>query len=153
VVVAALTRPDVVAPTIAVMAAGWVLIMNVIQPKLMASAVGIHPIVVLGSIMIGLKLAGVAGAIFGIPIAAVLSSFFLHYLNRTGIETRDVTSRAARLVESREGRRVRVPAPPPLPPREGEPAAPQVRRQARPARTGAKTSPDVGEAAPDPGTS
>jgi predicted PurR-regulated permease PerM len=148
VVVAALTKPDVVLPTLAVMGIGWFVIMNVIQPKIMASAVGIHPIVVLGSIIVGLKLAGIPGAIFGIPIAAVLSSFFFHYLNQTGAASRDVTSRAARLVESREGRRVRVPAPPPLPPREG--GEPRVRQQAvRPATAGASAGGGNASAATD----
>jgi predicted PurR-regulated permease PerM len=116
VLVAVLTKPDATLPTLAVMAAGWFVVMNVVQPRLMATAVGVHPIVVLGSVIIGLKLAGVAGAIFGIPIAAVISSFFFYYLNRSAVLTRDVTSRAARLVEAREGRRVRIPTPPPLPP-------------------------------------
>ena len=50
----------------------------------MAGAVGLHPIVVLAAVIIGSKVAGVAGAIFGIPIAAVLSSIFLHYLEIFG---------------------------------------------------------------------
>jgi hypothetical protein len=51
------------------------------------------------------------GAIFGIPIAAVLSAFFFHYLNRSH-DTGPVASRAARRLEAREGRPVRVPREP-----------------------------------------
>ena len=115
VLVAVLARPDATLPALVMMGVGWFVVMNVIQPRLMASAVGIHPIVVFASVIVGLKLAGVAGAIFGIPIAAVLSSFFFYYLNRSALMSRDVTSRAARLIEEREGRRVRIPTPPPLP--------------------------------------
>ena len=115
VLVAVLTTPDATLPTLVLMLAGWMVIMNVVQPRLMATAVGVHPIVVLGSVIVGVKVAGIAGAVFGIPIAAVISSFFFYYLNRSATLTRDVTSRAARLVEAREGRRVRIPTPPPLP--------------------------------------
>ena len=115
VAVAILTTPGATLPALVIMAIGWFVVMNVVQPRLMASAVGIHPVVVLASVIIGLKMAGVVGAIFGIPIAAVLSSFFFYYLNRSAATSRDVTSRAARLIETREGRRVRVPMPPAVP--------------------------------------
>lgn len=114
VVVAMLTKSDVALPTLLIMVAGWMVIMNVVQPRLMAESVGIHPIVVLGSVIVGSKVAGVAGAIFGIPVAAVLSSFFFYYLNRATADTRTVAARAARRVAQREGRQVRVPQPPSL---------------------------------------
>ena len=84
------------------MMVGWFVVMNVLQPRLMADAVGLHPIVVLASVIIGAKVAGVAGAIFGIPIAAVLSSLFFHYLEIFG-EDRTVAARAARRVETPRG--------------------------------------------------
>ncbi len=125
IVVAALTRPEAVVPAIAIMGIGWFIVMNIVQPRVMAHAVGIHPVVVLISVLIGLKLYGVAGAIFAVPVAAVISSFFFFYLNRTAGGPRDVTSRAARLLEEREGRYVRIPTPPPLPPA-GPASAPGV---------------------------
>ena len=126
VLVAVLTEPGATVPALIVMGAGWFLLMNFVQPRLLATAVGIPPIVVLGSVIVGLKIAGIPGAIFGIPIAAVISSFFFYYLNRSSGGPRDVTSRAARRLEAREGRRVRVPAPPPVATAGGrvEPAAP-----------------------------
>ncbi len=114
VVAAILTQPDAVIPIIVIMAIGWFLTMNFVQPRVMASSVGIHPVVVLVSVLIGLRLQGVVGAIFAIPVAAVISAFFFHYLNRSQGGPRDVTSRAAKRVEAREGRPVRVPAPPPV---------------------------------------
>jgi hypothetical protein len=67
---------------------------------------------VLVSVLIGLKLAGVVGAIFAIPVAAVLSTFFFYYLQRSTGGARDVTTRAAERVGRRVGRRVRIPTPP-----------------------------------------
>ncbi len=108
VIVAVLTPDAPTLPTAILMGVGWFAVMNVLQPRLMQEAVGIHPIVVLGSVLIGSKIAGVTGAIFGIPIAAVLSAFFFHFLVVTR-EPSPVAARAARRVEEREGRRVRVP--------------------------------------------
>jgi predicted PurR-regulated permease PerM len=108
VIVAVLTPGDHALPTTILMGVGWVVVMNVLQPRLMQEAVGIHPIVVLGSVLIGSKIAGVTGAIFGIPVAAVLSAFFFHFLILTR-EPSPIAARAARRVEEREGRPVRVP--------------------------------------------
>ena len=108
VIVAFLTPGDHALPTTIVMVLGWLAVMNVLQPRLMQEAVGIHPIVVLGSVLIGSKVAGIAGAIFGIPVAAVLSAFFFHFLILTR-EPSPVAARAARRVEEREGRPIRVP--------------------------------------------
>ena len=109
--IALLTKPDVVLPVTIAMLVGWFVVNNVLAPRLMATAVGIHPVAVLVSVLIGLKVAGVAGAIFAVPVAAVAASFFHHFLNRSAAP-RDVTTRAAKVVEQREGRRVRVPKPP-----------------------------------------
>ncbi len=96
---------------LAIMAVGWFVTMNVLQPRLMAGAVGIHPIVVLGSVIVGSKIAGFAGAIFGIPIAAVLSAFFFHWFERSR-EGGTVADRAARRLAEREGHAVRRPQEP-----------------------------------------
>ena len=111
ILVALLLRPEVTLPALIVMGIGWFVVMNILQPRLMQSAVGIHPIVVLGSVLIGSKIAGVTGAIFGIPVAAVISAFFFHYLSRSR-DLGGVTERAARRVANREGRSVRVPREP-----------------------------------------
>jgi len=136
VLVAILVQPSATLPAIIVMGVGWFLVMNVLQPRVMAGAVGIHPIVVLGSVLIGSKMAGIIGAIFGIPIAAVISAFFFQYVRRVRDEG-PVSARAARRVSAREGREVRVPR---------EPAAgvdPDVddARRTRPGRTGRPSRP------------
>jgi predicted PurR-regulated permease PerM len=111
VIVALLFRPDALLPTAALMGAGWFVVMNILQPRIMRDSVGIHPIVVLGSVLIGSRLAGIPGAIFGIPIAAVASAFFFHFLHRSSGD-RSVAGRAAKRVSEREGRPVRVPREP-----------------------------------------
>ena len=112
VLVAVLTKPDVIIPTLIVMGIGWFVVSNIITPRVMAHAVGIHPIVVLVSVLVGAKIAGIAGAVFAVPFAAILAAFFQHFLSRNANLPRDVTSRAAKRVGEREGRRVRVPKPP-----------------------------------------
>ena len=111
VLVAVLLKPELVLPTILVMAVGWFVVMNILQPRLMQEAVGIHPIVVLGSVLIGSKVGGIGGAIFGIPIAAVIAAFAMHYLGRSR-GGGSVAHRAAARVGEREGRTVRVPREP-----------------------------------------
>jgi hypothetical protein len=64
-------------------------------------------------VLIGMKLLGIPGAIFGLPVAAVISSFFFYFLRRsTGPDDRSVAARAARRVAEREGRPARVPREP-----------------------------------------
>jgi predicted PurR-regulated permease PerM len=111
VIVALVLQPESVVPAIILMGAGWFLVMNVLQPRIMQGAVGIHPIVVLGSVLIGGRIAGIPGAIFGIPIAAVVSAFVLEYLHRSTGD-RSVAGRAARRLEERDGRPVRIPREP-----------------------------------------
>jgi predicted PurR-regulated permease PerM len=112
VVVALLTRPDLALPALIAMGIGWFIVNNVVLPRVMASAVGIHPVVVLVSVLVGLKIAGIAGAVFALPFAAVIAAFFHHFLARKQMASSDVTSRAAKRVGEREGRAVRVPKPP-----------------------------------------
>jgi predicted PurR-regulated permease PerM len=111
VVVALVLQPSAVLPALLLMGAGWIVVMNVLQPRIMQDAVGIHPIVVLGSVLIGSRIAGIPGAIFGIPIAAVVSAFFFQFLHRASAD-RTVAGRAARRVAAREGRPVHVPREP-----------------------------------------
>ena len=111
VLVALVARPDATLGVLIVMAAGWLAVMNVLQPRLMARALRIPPIVVLGSVLVGGKIAGISGAIFGIPIAAVLSAFFFHWLGQNA-DQGPIAARAAQRLERREGRTVRVPREP-----------------------------------------
>ena len=140
ILVALVLKPEVTLPALIVMGVGWFVVMNILQPRIMQSAVGIHPIVVLGSVLIGSKIAGITGAIFAIPVAAVISAFFFHYLGQSR-DAGTVAERAARRVANREGRVVRVPREPGVsvepapnePPVEVAPRGRQKRLKDRPA--------------------
>ena len=122
VLVAILAKPDAVLPVGVVVAVGWLLVMNWLQPRIMATSLRIHPIVVLGSVLVGIKIAGIPGAIFGIPIAAVFSALILHALGRRR-GTGAVAERAAARVGQRQGRPIRQPREPnPTVDRDVEPA-------------------------------
>lgn len=114
VLVALFAKPDALVLTFALMWAGWLVVMNVAVPKLMSGAVGVSPLVVLASLLVGAKVAGIPGIIFGLPVAAVISAFFSYYLDRSTLGPRTVAARAAQRVSAREGRPVRVPSPPSL---------------------------------------
>jgi len=88
-----------------------ILVQVLITQLVMGAAVQMRPVAVFAVVMVGSSLAGIAGAIFGIPIAAVLTSIFFYYFQIFGGD-RTVRSRAARLVEERESRTVRVPREP-----------------------------------------
>jgi predicted PurR-regulated permease PerM len=111
VLVAVLLKPDALVWVGAIVAVGWIVVMNWLQPRIMANSLRIHPIVVLGSVLVGLKVAGVPGAVFGIPIAAVFSALFLHSLYRRR-GPGPVAERAAARVGERQGRFVRQPREP-----------------------------------------
>ncbi len=49
------------------------LVYNLLAPKLLGTALKIHPIIVLLSFLIGYKIAGVWGAIFAVPVASSLA--------------------------------------------------------------------------------
>lgn len=112
IVIALLTKPDAVIPTLLLVGAGWFVVGNIVTPRVMSKAVGIHPVVVLVSVLVGIKVAGIAGAIFALPFAAIGAAFLQHYLARNAGAPRDVASRAAQRVGAREGRVVRVPKAP-----------------------------------------
>jgi predicted PurR-regulated permease PerM len=145
VLVAVFFKPDAALPVLIIMVIGWFVLMNIIQPRLMAEAVGLHPVVVLGSVMVGSKIAGIPGAIFGIPVAAVIGSFFFYYLSHHQ-DTGSVATRAARRVEEREGRPVRVPRLPQAgQDQDVETAAGAADEQPKPARRRRKPQPAVTE--------
>ncbi|HKP53478.1 MAG TPA: AI-2E family transporter [Chloroflexia bacterium] len=49
------------------------IMMNVLAPRIMSSAIGIHPMYVWAAILIGGQVAGIWGALFGIPIAGAMN--------------------------------------------------------------------------------
>lgn len=53
---------------------------NWLQPRLMRGSLGMHPILVLVALLVGAQVAGVWGALFGIPVVAVLNVFLNYFL-------------------------------------------------------------------------
>jgi len=74
VVVALVYQPAAVVPALVIMVVGLVLLANLIQPRVLGTAVGLSPLAVLVAVLVGGKLAGVLGAIFSIPFAAAALS-------------------------------------------------------------------------------
>jgi hypothetical protein len=82
----------------AVFSPGWFLIVapallviqtvlvNYLQPRLMREALGMHPILVLVGLLVGAQVAGLWGALFGIPVFAVLNVFFNYAINLRKID-------------------------------------------------------------------
>lgn len=48
------------------------IVVNIIGPKVVGDALGLHPMVVLAALLIGIRVAGLYGALVAIPIAAVI---------------------------------------------------------------------------------
>jgi len=68
---ALLFAPDVFLPVTVILVVVQTVLVNWLQPRLMRGALGLHPILVLVGLMIGAQVAGIWGALFGIPIIAV----------------------------------------------------------------------------------
>jgi len=81
-IVAVLFAPTVALPALVIMGVAMLLLMNLLQPRIMGDAVGLHPVVVLGSVLVGAKLAGVLGAIFAVPVAAVVAAIIVQWRHR-----------------------------------------------------------------------
>jgi len=62
-------------PAIVILVVVQTVLVNWLQPRLMRGALGLHPILVLVGLLIGAQVAGVWGALFGIPVIAVLWVF------------------------------------------------------------------------------
>ena len=91
IVATAIYRPEwiiLVAPALLLL---QTVIVNYLQPRLMREALGMHPILVLVGLLVGAQVAGLWGALFGIPVLAVLNVFFNYAINlRTIDETPSV---------------------------------------------------------------
>jgi predicted PurR-regulated permease PerM len=92
VVIALLTHPEVAIYLFAALLALQQVIFNVIAPRVLSQQVGLHPLLVFFAVLTGARVAGVWGAIFGVPIVAVLITMISFY--RANQE-----ERAARLLE------------------------------------------------------
>ncbi|MGH2445165.1 MAG: AI-2E family transporter [Candidatus Limnocylindria bacterium] len=72
-----------VLPVAIILLVAQTVLVNWLQPRLMRGAVGLHPILVLVGLLIGAQVAGVWGALFGIPVIAVAWVFISYLVFRT----------------------------------------------------------------------
>ena len=80
---AVLFAPGAAIPVTIILVAVQTVLVNWLQPRLMRGALGLHPILVLVGLLLGAQVAGVWGALFGIPVIAVLWVFVSYLLFRT----------------------------------------------------------------------
>ncbi|HET8571697.1 MAG TPA: AI-2E family transporter [Candidatus Limnocylindria bacterium] len=67
-------------------------VINWLQPRLMRDALGMHPILVLVGLLVGAQVAGVWGALFGIPVIAVIN-VFVNYLLESAVPNASLPER------------------------------------------------------------
>jgi predicted PurR-regulated permease PerM len=58
------------------------IIVNVLMPRVMSEAVGLHPLLVFAALLVSVKIAGFWGAFFGIPVAGVLWAMAVFFFER-----------------------------------------------------------------------
>jgi predicted PurR-regulated permease PerM len=73
--------PDQILPVVVIMATGWLVMQNVVSPRVMGSAVGLNPLIVLAAVFLGGAIAGPLGAVFGVPILAAIATVFNAWLD------------------------------------------------------------------------
>jgi predicted PurR-regulated permease PerM len=73
--------PDALGPVLVSILVGWFIVQNVVSPRVLGSAVGLDPLVVLAAVLVGGAVAGPLGAIFGVPVAAAIASVIAVWLD------------------------------------------------------------------------
>jgi len=54
-------------------------LMNALMPKILSDSVGLHPLLVFAALLAGVRVGGIWGAFFGIPIAGVLYALLIFF--------------------------------------------------------------------------
>jgi predicted PurR-regulated permease PerM len=79
VTIALVTHPEVTVYLFIALLALQQVIFNVLAPRILSQQVGLHPLLVFFAVLTGARVAGVWGAIFGVPIVAVLTTMISFY--------------------------------------------------------------------------
>lgn len=95
-IIALLIHPDRVWWIVIILIAGQFAVLNVVSPRVMSQTVGMHPLLVFVAVLVGAKVAGLWGALFGVPIAGVVVAMVAFY--RLTLEERRL--RAAAVTQS-----------------------------------------------------
>ena len=86
ILIAAAFVPGAVVPVALVLFFGQALIQHLVTPRLMKRTSGVHPIVTIVSVLVGAQVAGIWGAIFGLPVAAVISILANYVINLQAVQ-------------------------------------------------------------------
>jgi predicted PurR-regulated permease PerM len=54
-------------------------VVNIVAPKVMGHQIGLHPTIVLAAVLVGARVAGPWGAVFGAPVVAVIANMIAFY--------------------------------------------------------------------------
>jgi predicted PurR-regulated permease PerM len=79
VTIALLTHPEVTVWLFIALLALQQVIFNVLAPRILSRQVGLHPLLVFFAVLTGARVAGVWGAIFGVPVVAVMTTMVSFY--------------------------------------------------------------------------
>jgi len=79
--VAAAFVPGALLPVALILFFVQMAIMNIAVPRLMKRAAGVHPIITIISVLVGAQIAGIWGAVFGLPVAAVVSIMANYFID------------------------------------------------------------------------
>ncbi len=81
--------PNAIVPVTIAWWSGLLVIQNIISPRVLGSAVGLNPILVLAAVFVGAQIAGAIGGVFGVPVAAVGATLFNAWLDQVRPPRRD----------------------------------------------------------------
>jgi predicted PurR-regulated permease PerM len=75
-------------PLVALVAFIWFVIINQVEnhilvPNIMRRAVGLNPIITIIALLVGFKLAGIAGTLLAIPVATILGVLIKVYFKKS----------------------------------------------------------------------
>jgi len=84
--IAAAFVPGAFIPVALVLFIGQALIMHLVVPRLMKKTSGVHPVVTVLSVLVGAQVAGIWGALFGLPVAAVISILANYVINLQAVQ-------------------------------------------------------------------
>ncbi|MCC7104804.1 MAG: AI-2E family transporter [Chloroflexi bacterium] len=76
------------------------IVVNVIAPRVMSQTIGLHPLLVFFAFLAGANLAGVWGAVFGVPVVGVLVAMVSFY--RAALDEKHRASREAAVAALRQ---------------------------------------------------
>ena len=101
IVAAAIYQPGWVLVAAPVLLIVQTVVVNWLQPKLMQGALGLHPLLVLVGLLVGAQVAGLWGALFGIPVIAVINTFVNYIVNLATLEDTSEVEADAMLEQAR----------------------------------------------------